>query len=272
MRFSTASSTATASGCNGCCATRRLTLLVAGTTLILTVVLYIIVPKGFFPLQDTGSLQVITEAPQSISFAAMSERQNELVERMLQDPAVANVTSFIGLDGTNATLNSGRMQITLKAHGDRDAAPLVIAHLQDRIKDLAGITAYFQPVQDLTIEDRISRTQYQFTLEDASPAELSVWVPKLTERLNRLPELADVASDLQDHGSQAYLTIDRATAMRFGITPAAVDNALYDAFGQRLISDHFHPVQPVPRGAGGQAFVPAGTQRPVHSLYSVRNR
>ncbi len=216
------------------------TLVVAAITLVLTVVLYIFIPKGFFPIQDTGAIQGITEAPQTVSFAAMAERQQALAAVILQDPAVESLSSFIGVDGTNVTLNSGRMLINLKPLGDRHGRVTdVIRDLQSRAAGVEGIALYMQPVQDLTIEDRVSRTQYQFTVEDTDPGELSVWVPRVVERLRRLPQLADVASDLQDGGLQAYVDIDRATASRYGITPAAIDNALYNAFGQRLVSTIF---------------------------------
>ena len=216
------------------------TLLVAIGTLALTVVLYIAIPKGFFPLQDTGVIQGISEAPQSISFGAMAERQQALAAAILQDPAVESLSSFIGVDGVNATLNSGRIQITLKPREQRsDSANDVIHRLQDRLAAVAGISLYMQPVQDLTIETRVSRTQYQFTLEDADPGQLSTWTPQLVERLRQLPQLRDVASDLQDQGLQASLIIDRNSASRLGITPAAIDNTLYSAFGQRIVSTIF---------------------------------
>ncbi|MEP6939193.1 MAG: efflux RND transporter permease subunit [Rudaea sp.] len=215
------------------------TLIVAVATLILTIVLYVIVPKGFFPVQDTGVIQGISEGAQSISFAAMAERQQELGKLILADPAVESLSSFIGVDGTNTTLNSGRFLINLKPHGKRDGAEAVIRRLQDSSHKLAGITLYLQPVQDLTIEDRVSRTQYQFTLGSPDIEDLNTWVPKLVEALNKQPELADVASDLQSKGLQAYLSIDRDSAGRLGITPAAIDNILYDAFGQRLVSTIF---------------------------------
>ena len=216
------------------------TLLVAVGTLALTVLLYAFVPKGFFPVQDTGVIQGISEASQSISFAAMAQRQQALAKVVLQDPAVESLSSFIGVDGTNATLNSGRMLINLKPLKVRGINAIgVIRRLQPQLAQVDGISLYMQPVQDLTIEDRVSRTQYQFSLEDADGNNLSVWVPKLVERLRALPQLADVASDLQDNGLQAYVDIDRSTAARLGVTPAAVDNALYNAFGQRLISTIF---------------------------------
>ena len=219
---------------------QALTLLVAIGTLALTVLLYIFVPKGFFPLQDTGVIQGISEAPQSVSFLSMAQRQRQLAQLVLEDAAVESVSSFIGVDGINTTLNSGRMLINLKPHNLRDVnATAVIERLKPRLDQLEGIKLYMQPVQDLTIEDRISRTQYQFTLEDANPEELAEWTHKLVDKLSGLPELSEVVSDLQDQGLQAYLNIDRDTAARLGVTPASIDNALYNAFGQRLISTIF---------------------------------
>src|SRR5450830_1752364 len=219
---------------------QRATLWVAIGTLALTALLYIFVPKGFFPVQDTGVIQGISEAPQSISFAAMAERQRAIARVVLEDPAVDSLSSFIGVDGINTTLNSGRVLINLKPLADRRVnAVEVIRRLQPKLAQVEGISLYMQPVQDLTIEDRVSRTQYQFSVEDADPDELSAWVPKLVERLRTLPQLADVASDLQDQGLQAYVDIYRATAGRLGVTPGAIDNALYNAFGQRLISTIF---------------------------------
>ncbi|MCX5822166.1 MAG: MdtB/MuxB family multidrug efflux RND transporter permease subunit [Deltaproteobacteria bacterium] len=217
-----------------------ITLLTALATLLLTVLLYVIVPKGFFPVQDTGIIQGISEAPQSISFSAMAERQQSLAKVILQDPAVESLSSFIGVDGTNVTLNSGRIMINLKPKDKRDADAMGVIHrLQPKLVPVKGISLYMQPVQDLTIEDRVSRTQYQFTMETADPNELSLWNSRLVERLSRLPYLADVASDLQDQGLQAYVAIDRNAAGRMGITTAAIDNILYDAFGQRLVSTIF---------------------------------
>ncbi len=219
---------------------QRATLWVAVGTLVLTVLLYLVVPKGFFPVQDTGAIQGITEAPQSISFAAMAERQRALAEAVLEDPAVESLSSIIGIDGANATLNSGRMLINLKPKDSRDAdASGVIRRLQARLDKVPGIAMYMQPVQDLTIENRVSRTQYQFSIEDANSEELARLAPKLIERLKQLPQLTDVASDMQNEGLQAYIDIDRNSAGRLGITPAAIDNALYNAFGQRLISTIF---------------------------------
>jgi multidrug efflux pump len=217
-----------------------ITLLTAIATLLLTVLLYVIVPKGFFPVQDTGMIQGISEAPQSISFSAMAERQQSLAKVILQDPAVESLSSFIGVDGTNVTLNSGRIMINLKLKDKRDADAMgVIRRLQPKLVQVKGISLYMQPVQDLTIEDRVSRTQYQFTMETADPNELSLWNSRLVEKLSQSPYLADVASDLQDQGLQAYVAIDRDAAGRMGITTAAIDNILYDAFGQRLVSTIF---------------------------------
>jgi multidrug efflux pump len=216
-----------------------LTLIVFLVTLALTVILYIAIPKGFFPLQDTGLIQGISEMPQSVSFTAMSQRSRELARIILEDPAVESVSTFIGVDGANITLNSGRVLIALKPHNARDASPKVVARIKDRLAKLEGMTLYMQPVQDLTIEDRVSRTQFQFTLESANADELATWTARVVDRLRQLPQVADVASDLQDQGLQAYVTIDRDTAGRLGVTPAAIDNALYNAFGQRLISTIF---------------------------------
>jgi len=217
-----------------------LTLVVAVGTLALTALLYVFVPKGFFPVQDTGAIQGITEAAQSISFDAMSQRQQALAEVVLKDPAVASLSSFIGVDGSNATLNSGRMMINLKPLAERDAsAGEVIRRLTPEVRKVAGITLYMQPVQDLSIEDKVSRTQYQFSLQSPDSAALTEWVPRLVERLKGLPQLADVASDLQDKGLQAWVEIDRASASRLGVSTAAIDNALYNAYGQRLVSTIF---------------------------------
>ena len=219
---------------------QTLTLLVAMGLLALTVILYLAVPKGFFPVQDTGVIQGISEAPQTVSFAAMGERQQALARVILKDPAVASLSSFIGVDGSNMTQNSGRILINLKPLGERRLhASDVIRRLQPELAKVPGIVLYMQPVQDLTIEDRISRTQYQFTLESADAKVLSEWVPRLVDRMRNLPELSDVASDLQDQGLQAFVEIDRDTAARLGVTPAAVSTALYNAFGQRLISTIF---------------------------------
>ncbi|MBY8949332.1 MULTISPECIES: MdtB/MuxB family multidrug efflux RND transporter permease subunit [unclassified Pseudomonas] len=214
-----------------------LTLLVAIATLGLTVVLYLVVPKGFFPVQDTGVIQGISEAPQSISFAAMSQRQQELAKIILTDPAVQSLSSYIGVDGDNATLNSGRLLINLKPHGQRDlSAAQVITRLQPQIDKLVGIRLFMQPVQDLTIEDRVSRTQYQFSMSSPDADLLALWSGKLVHTLSQMPELTDVASDLQDKGLQVYLVIDRDAASRLGVSVSTITDALYDAFGQRQIS------------------------------------
>ncbi|WP_447781411.1 MdtB/MuxB family multidrug efflux RND transporter permease subunit [Pseudomonas plecoglossicida] len=214
-----------------------LTLLVAVASLVLTVFLYMFVPKGFFPVQDTGVIQGISEAPQSTSFAAMSERQQALSKVILQDPAVQSLSSYIGVDGDNATLNSGRLLINLKPHGERDvSASEVISRLQPQVDRLVGIRLFMQPVQDLSIEDRVSRTQYQFSLSSPDADLLAQWSGKLVQALQQRPELADVASDLQDKGLQVYLVIDRDMASRLGISVSQITNALYDAFGQRQIS------------------------------------
>lgn len=219
---------------------QTLTLLTAGATLLLTVLLYVLIPKGFFPEQDTGVIQGISEGPQSVSFEAMAVRQQALSELILRDPAVASLSSYIGVDGSNATLNTGRLLINLKPFAERDVSvQQVIRRLQPQLAQLPGTKLYLQPVQDLSIEDRVSRTQYQFSLEDPNQENLRYWVPKLVERLQQLPELADVASDLQDQGLQVYLQIDRDQAARLGVSLASIDNALYNAFGQRLISTIF---------------------------------
>ncbi|MDP9514399.1 MdtB/MuxB family multidrug efflux RND transporter permease subunit [Pseudomonas protegens] len=214
-----------------------LTLMVAVGTLGLTVFLYLVVPKGFFPVQDTGVIQGISEAPQSVSFAAMSQRQQDLAKIILQDPAVESLSSYIGVDGDNATLNSGRLLINLKPHNQRDlSAAQVIARIQPGVDKLLGIRLFMQPVQDLTIEDRVSRTQYQFSLSSPDAELLALWSGRLSEALAQRPELTDVASDLQDKGLQVYLVIDRDAASRVGVSVANITDALYDAFGQRQIS------------------------------------
>jgi len=216
------------------------TLIVALATLVLTVLLYIVVPKGFFPIQDTGVIVGISEAPQSVSFEAMAARQQALATVILEDPAVESLSSFIGVDGTNTTLNSGRILINLKPSHERRIGALDVLHrLQSSLERVEGITLFLQPVQDLTVEDRLSRTQYQYSLEDPDTAELNVWAPKMVDALRALPELRDVSSDQQDQGLQSLLTIDRSTASRLGITPQMIDDTLYDAFGQRQVSTIF---------------------------------
>jgi multidrug efflux pump len=213
---------------------------IAVGTLGLTALLYIIVPKGFFPVQDTGLLHVITEAPQSVSYAEMARRQQEVAAVIGQDPDVESLSSFVGVDGSNPTLNTGRMLVNLKPGDLRTGtAPEIIRRLQANTAGLADVATYLQPVQDLTIDDRISRTQYQFTLESANQEDLANWIPPLMARLAQRPELTDVASDLAENGLAAYVALDRDMTARFGITAATVDNALYDAFGQRIISTIF---------------------------------
>jgi multidrug efflux pump len=217
-----------------------LTLLVATGTVALTVFLYIVVPKGFFPVQDTGLIQGISQASQSASFAAMADRQVALADAVLKDADVESLSSYIGVDGTNNTLNTGRFLINLKPKDQRnESADKIARRIRQEVSGVPGIELFLQPVQDLTIDATVSRTQYQFVLEDANPQELSDVVPKLVARLNQEKELADVTSNAEDAGLSAYIEIDRDTAGRFGITPATVDNALYDAFGQRIVSTIF---------------------------------
>lgn len=214
-----------------------LTLGVALTTLAVTVLLWIVIPKGFFPQQDNGIIQGTIQASQSISYAKMAQRQQEVASIMMKDPAVQSLTSFVGVDGTNSALNSGRLQINLKPLDQRaDRIPVVIDRLQAAISTLPGISLYLQPVQDLTIDTQVSRTQYQFTLQTGSLDSLSLWVPKLLDKLATMPQLQDISSDWQDRGLEAYINVDRDNASRLGISMADVDNALYNAFGQRLIS------------------------------------
>ena len=266
------------------------TLLVFGITLGLSAWLYFVVPKGFFPLQDTGVIQGITEASQSTSFGAMAERQQAMAELVLKDPAVQSLSSFIGIDGSNTTLNAGRMLINLKPKTERDAASQDIASIIRRITEntrkAPGIELFLQPVQDLTIEDRVAKTQYQFLLSSPSIDELNVQTNALLERLRALPQLADVASDLQDKGLQAYVEIDRAAAGRLGVTVAGIDNALYNAFGQRLISTIFTqsnqyrvvlemaPEFKIGPQSLGNLYVPAssGKQIPLSSVARIVER
>ena len=216
------------------------TLLVTLGTLVLTILLYYYVPKGFFPVQDTGVILGVSEAPQTISFSAMAERQQELSKIILKDPAVRSLSSFIGVDGTNMTPNSGRILINLKPLDERKiSATEIIRRIQPRLTQVDGIMLFMQPVQDLTVEDRVSRTQFQYSIEDADGKELSQWAPKLVEKLRSLPQLRDVATDQQDQGLEANLVIDRDTAARLGILPQQIDDTLYDAFGQRLVTTIF---------------------------------
>src|SRR6202035_3822549 len=215
-------------------------LFIALGTFALTAFLYVAIPKGFFPLQDTGVIQAISEAPQSVSYAAMAERQQQLASAILKDPDVESLSSFIGVDGTNTTLNSGRILINLKSQNQRKSdISTVMRRIQNSTATLTGITLYTQPVQDLTIEGTVSRTQYQFILQDADPAQLAEWTPKLVDKLRLLPQLGDVASDISAQGLAVFVEIDRNQAARFGITPATIDNALYDSYGQRIVSTIF---------------------------------
>jgi multidrug efflux pump len=216
------------------------TLVLTVGTLALTIFLFLIIPKGFFPVQDTGVVLGISEVPATLSFSAMAERQQALAKVILKDPDVVSLSSFIGVDGTNMLPNSGRIQINLKSRDQRTQdAPTIIRRLQASLASVKGINLYLQPVQDLTVEDRISRTQFQYTMEDADGNELSQWTPKLIDKMNNMPQLTDVTSDQQDRGMQASLTIDRDTASRLGILPQVIDDTLYDAFGQRQVSTIF---------------------------------
>ncbi|MGH6977515.1 MAG: efflux RND transporter permease subunit, partial [Stellaceae bacterium] len=216
-----------------------LTMLIAVITLVVTVLLYIVIPKGFFPLQDTGFIQGITRAAPTVSFSAMSDRQAKLAGAILKDPDVESLSSFIGVDGTNTTLNSGRFLINLKPKGDRDGVETIMHRLDREAHDIAGISLYLQPVQDLTIDSTVSRSAYQFVVESARTADLRTWIPKLMNKLSALPQLENVSTNFLDDGLSAYIAVDRDTAARFGITAATIDNALYDAFGQRIITTIF---------------------------------
>jgi multidrug efflux pump len=219
---------------------QAMVLIVTVSTLVLTLVLYYYIPKGFFPVQDTGVILGISEAPQSVSFTEMSNRQQALGAVISKDSDVVSLSSFIGVDGTNMTPNSGRIQINLKPIAERRSSiSEIISRLQKQVAEVDGITLFLQPVQDLTVEDRVSRTQYQYSLEDADAQELAQWAPKVVAKLQSLPQLRDIATDQQDRGLQANLVIDRDTAARLGILPAAIDNTLYDAFGQRQVSTMF---------------------------------
>ena len=216
------------------------TLLVFGGTLVLTAFLYIVIPKGFFPVQDTGLIQATTTASQSISYQGMAERQQQLAAAILKDPDVTGLSSFIGVDGANVTLNSGRILINLKPHEQRSlTARQIIERIQQETSGIAGISIFMTPVQDLTIDTNVAAAQYQFVLQNPNLSDFAEWIPRLMARLSQIPEITDVSSDHQDSGLSAFVDIDRTTAARFGITPASVDNALYDAFGQRIISTIF---------------------------------
>jgi len=266
-----------------------LTLLVAVATLGFTVFLYIVIPKGFFPVQDTGLIQGISEAEPSVSFEAMAQRQQALAAAILRDPDVVSLSSFIGVDSINTTLNTGRFLINLKPRDQRSTrASDVIRRLERETQNVAGISLYMQPVQDLTIDATVSRSQYQFVLEDANPKEFSTWVPKLLERLQQLPQLEDVTSNYAENGLSAYILIDRPTAARFGITPATVDNALYDSFGQRIVSTIFtqsnqyrvileaDPDLQKSLGSLGQLYLPSSTatngQVPLSAIAQVEEQ
>ncbi|MGA8551698.1 MAG: MdtB/MuxB family multidrug efflux RND transporter permease subunit [Stellaceae bacterium] len=266
-----------------------LTLIVAAATLALTVLLYVVIPKGFFPVQDTGLIQGISVASPSVSFAAMSDRQQALASAILEDPAVASLTSFIGVDGTNTTLDSGRFLINLKPPGQRTlSASDVIRRLGQETAKVSGIRLYMQPVQDLTIDSTVSRSEYQFALEDANAGEFAIWVPKLLQKLDQIPEIEDVASSYSENGLSAYVNIDRATASRFGITPATVDNALYDSFGQRIVSTIFtqsnqyrvileaDPLQQQSLSSLGSIYLPSSTttngQVPLSAIAQVEQQ
>jgi len=226
---------------------RTTTLIVTVTTLVGTILLYIYVPKGFFPVQDTGVILGVSEGPQNVSFAAMAQRQQALADVILEDPAVESLSSFIGIDGTNTTLNSGRIQINLKPLADRKiSASDVIRRLQPELAKLDGVSLFLQPIQDLTVEDRVSRTQFQYSLEDVDAKELGYWTPRFIEKLKMLPELRDVASDQLNQGLVASITIDRDSAARLGVLPADIDNTLYDAFGQRQVSTIFTQLNQYP--------------------------
>jgi multidrug efflux pump len=215
-------------------------MLVFLATLAATVVLYIRIPKGFFPLQDSGVILGITETPQDSSFESMRARQSQLNAILCEDPAVESIASFIGIDGINLTLNAGRIQINLKPHHDRhETIQDVMVRLSEKASSIEGIDLFLQPVQDLSVDTRVSRTQYQYSLESANPGELEVWIPRLVDRLRELPELRDVASDQANAGKEALLVIDRDTASRLGVTPLIIDDALYNAFGQRQVSTIF---------------------------------
>ena len=242
------------------------TLVVAVATLASTVLLYLVIPKGFFPVQDTGVILGISEAPQTVSFPAMAERQQALATEILKDPAVESLSSFIGIDGTNTTLNSGRIQINLKPLEERGlSASEVIHRLQPQLAKVEGIRLYLQPIQDLTVEDRVSRTQYQYTLEDADPKELGEWVPKFVDRLSALPELRDVASDQQNAGLQVRIILDRDHGVAPGHHAADAGRRALRCLRPAADLHHVHAAEPVPRRAGSPPRpVPAARGSPSH--------
>jgi multidrug efflux pump len=266
-----------------------LTLIVAGATIVFTVFLYIAIPKGFFPVQDTGLIQGISVAAPSASYAAMSRLQQQLADAVLKDEDVQNLTSFIGVDGSNTTLNQGRFLINLRPRDARSSsASDIIRRLQTEVENIPGIQLFMQPVQDLSIDTTVSATQYQFVLENADLNAFTTWIPKLLAKLKAIPDITDVASDMQNNGLAAMVTIDRATAGRFGITPATVDNALYDAFGQRIVSTIFtqsnqyrvildsNPGGPTGLQNLGAIYLPSSTatngQVPLTSLVNIQTR
>jgi multidrug efflux pump len=266
-----------------------LTLIVAGATVVFTVFLYIVIPKGFFPVQDTGLIQGISVAAPSASYAAMSRLQQQLADAVLKDEDVQNLTSFIGVDGSNTTLNQGRFLINLRPRDERtSSASDIIRRLQTEVENIPGIQLFMQPVQDLSIDTTVSATQYQFVLENADLNAFTTWIPKLLSKLKAIPDITDVASDMQNNGLAADVTIDRATAGRFGITPATVDNALYDAFGQRIVSTIFtqsnqyrvildsNPGGPTGLQNLGAIYLPSSTatngQVPLTSLVKIQTR
>ncbi|HEY5229036.1 MAG TPA: efflux RND transporter permease subunit, partial [Opitutaceae bacterium] len=264
-----------------------LTLCVAAGTFVLTALLYVMIPKGFFPVQDTGLIQLITEGPQDVSYGEMSRLQQAVAATVLEDPDVESLSSFVGVDGTNTTLNSGRMLINLKELSKRKAnATAIIRRLRESLGKVIGISSYMQPVQDLTIDDRISRTQYQFVLESPNADDLTAWIPKLTDKLKEIPQINDVANDLSTGGLAAFIKIDRDTAARFGITAATIDNALYDSFGQRQISTIFtqstqyrvimevNPALQKTPASLAQIYVPsaAGGQVPLSAIAKIEER
>ena len=266
---------------------QTLTLIVAVGTFVLTALLYVLIPKGFFPVQDTGLIQLITEGPQSVSYGRMAILQQDVADVVLKDPDVESLSSFVGVDGTNTTLNSGRMLINLKDRDKRSTnATGIIRRLRDELSQVVGVSSYMQPIQDLTIDDKVSRTQYQFVLESPNAADLAKWIPKLTTRLKELPQLNDVANDLSTGGLAAFITIDRDMAARFGITAATIDNALYDAFGQRIISTIFtqstqyrvimevNPALQKSPASLAQIYVPsaAGGQVPLSAIAKIEER